>query len=429
MEIHEIHSLFLQSEGITTDSRTIKENQIFFALKGENFDGNKYAQKAIESGASYAIIDDSQLPDNEKFIKVDDTLDCLQKLATFHRDFLNIPIIAITGTNGKTTTKELISSALSKKYNLGFTQGNFNNHIGVPLTLLSFSKNTELAVVEMGANHPGEIQKLCDIAKPNYGIITNIGKAHLEGFGSFEGVVRTKSELYNYLRNSNESKIFVNADDDLLIDIAEGLSKVSYSSKAKSADINVGFVSSNPFLQLEWNGSKISTNLVGDYNLPNAAAAICVADYFSVPKEQIIDALSEYKPQNKRSQLIETKKNNTVVVDAYNANPESMRLSINNFAKLEDKEKVVILGDMLELGKSSSTEHGKILELLKSLEIKNAFLVGKEFNTLKDQYPQYKFIDSTKTLCSYISENQINNKVILLKASRGIKLEDVILYL
>lgn len=427
MDIKELYKIYTNSVGIATDSRVIKKGQIFFALKGENFNGNKYAVKAIEQGASYAIVDE-EMPDNDKIIKVDNVLECLQSLATYHRDILNIPILAITGTNGKTTTKELVSSVLLQKYKLAYTQGNFNNHVGVPLTILSFKKDTQMAVVEMGANHPKEIAALCKIAKPNFGIITNIGRAHLEGFGSFEKVVETKTELYEYLKTLPDSKVFYNADDDLLDELSRGLNTVSYGLNG-AADTHLEFIGSNPFLQIAWKTNKITTNLVGDYNFDNVAAAICVGEYFKVPEELIVEAIHNYQPKNNRSQLLQTSKNNTVIIDAYNANPESMRLSIDNFSKLNSSDKILILGDMLELGNVSYDEHKKVLEQLNKLNFSKVFIVGKEFNCLIDKYPKYKFMKNTDEVCKYLENQDLQGKTILLKASRGIQLEKTLQYL
>ncbi len=424
MNIKNLHKIFLRSKGVTTDTRTIEKGQVFFALKGENFNGNKYALNALEKGASYAVVDEDLEP-HDKLIKVDNVLECLQNLATYHRDFLNIPILAITGTNGKTTTKELISSVLAKKYNLAYTKGNFNNHIGVPLTILSFTQKTELAVVEMGANHPGEIDALCKIAKPDYGIITNIGKAHLEGFGSFEGVVQTKTELYRYLQSKTDSKLFVNADDSLLLGLSKNFESISYG-RGDNAKTKVKFKEAQPFLKLQWNNYLINTNLVGAYNFANVAAAICVGSYFEVPDNLIVEALTEYNPQNKRSQLVKTKNNNTVIVDAYNANPESMRLSISNFSNFPEKDKILILGDMLELGNQSRKEHKAIIELVEALKFKDAYFVGSHFNELKAEYKHFQFVKDTKSICELIMSNSWKNKTVLLKASRGIKLEDAL---
>ena len=427
MDIKSLHKIFLKSGGVCTDSRKIKNNEIFFALSGDNFDGNQFAKMAIEQGAGYAVISDVKYKLTEKYILVPDVLECLQKLANFHRKSLTTPIIAITGTNGKTTTKELISRVLQKKFKVAFTQGNLNNHIGVPLTLLSFNKETEIGVVEMGANHIREIAALCEIAMPDYGIINNIGKAHLEGFGSFEGVIEAKSELYNYCR-INGKKIFVNGDDELLVGLSNGMDRILYGKLAEN-DVRASFIYADPLLSLEWKNHKIDTQLVGEYNFHNVLAAITVGDYFSVPEAQICQAISEYTPQNNRSQLTKTK-SNTLIIDAYNANPSSMELSIRNFAKINFDNKLPVLGDMFELGSNSIQEHQKIIELVKSLEFKNAIFVGKAFYSFSfENYLNFDFFQSTNELSEYLKINKIKNHTILLKASRGVQLEKVLNYL
>lgn len=427
MEIKKIHQLFINSKGVTTDSRKIVEGQIFFALKGANFNGNEYALKAIEQGARYAIVDEPHYVANERIILVEDVLECLHELAKYHRKFLDISILAITGTNGKTTTKELVSAVLHKKFNLGFTKGNLNNHIGVPLTILSFNSQTEIGVVEMGANHPGEIAFLCEIAAPDYGIITNIGKAHLEGFGSFEGVIQTKNELYNYLKNYNKPAFF-NGNDELLLKLTEGMTTYTYG-KDKSFDISAEFISANPLLTVKWGSYTIKTKLVGEYNFNNVLAAICVGAFFEVDDEQIVSAIRNYQPQNNRSQLTQTEKN-TLIIDAYNANPSSMELSIRNFMNIHEPGKTMILGDMFELGASSEIEHEKILDLVKKLKPESTFFVGSYFYKFSDkQNDGFKFFETTELLCEYLEENELVGKTILLKASRGIQLEKVIEFL
>jgi len=427
MEIKKIHQLYLNSKGVTTDSRKIEEGQMFFALKGANFNGNEYAAKALEQGARYAIVDESQYVVNDNIILVDDVLVCLQELAKYHRRFLDISILAITGTNGKTTTKELVSAVLKKKFNLGFTKGNLNNHIGVPLTILSFNSQTEIGVVEMGANHPGEIAFLCEIAAPDYGIITNIGKAHLEGFGSFEGVIQTKNELYNYLRN-NHKPAFFNGNDELLSKLTEGMTKYTYG-KDKSFDISAEFVSANPLLTIKWESYVIKTKLVGEYNFNNVLASICVGAFFDVDDELIVSAIRNYQPQNNRSQLTQTEKN-TLIIDAYNANPTSMELSIKNFSNINEAGKIMILGDMFELGDNSEIEHEKILNLVEQLKPESAFFVGTQFYKFSGkQVAGFKFFETTQFLCDYFANNELVGKTILLKASRGIQLEKVIEFL
>ncbi len=426
MEIQKLHSIYLNSSGVTTDSRKIETGQLFFALKGDNFNGNKYANVAIEKGASYAIVDEAEFAKNEKFILVKNVLSALQELAKYHRKYLKIPILAITGTNGKTTTKELISRILQQKFNLGYTKGNFNNHIGVPLTLLSFTKETEMGVVEMGANHQGEIDELCGIADPDFGIITNIGKAHIEGFGSFEGVIKTKSELYVYLRKKNGT-VFINGEDNLLLKQAINLTKITYGKSSKQNTF-AEFIGSSPFLKIKWGENLITTRLVGEYNFNNILAGISVGSYFKIPTNKIISALEEYQPQNNRSQLKKTNKN-TLIIDAYNANPTSMELAIKNFLNIKEDKKALILGDMFELGKSGKEEHLKVIELVTKLGFNKAFFIGDNFYQFSNSFGQYHFFTDTLSLCNFFKSKELLNFTILLKASRGIKLEQVIEYL
>ena len=356
MKIIELYTLFKLYPKIITDSRCVENNSIFFALKGENFDGNKFAIKALESGAKYAVIDNAKFKLNDNFILVDNVLKCLQQLASFHREQFVIPLIGITGTNGKTTTKELIHTVLKRKFKTHATKGNFNNHIGVPLTLLEMPLNTEIAIIEMGANHQGEIKELCEIAKPNYGLITNIGKAHLEGFGGFEGVVKAKNELYNFIRNYGRA--FLNSDNKLLSELAENLNSIKYGTKQDS-DCFAEILEINPYVKLRWNNIDIQSNLIGKYNFENILAAICIGNFFNVAHSNIKSAVENYIPQNNRSQIVQTK-TNKILLDAYNANPTSMSLAIESFELLKSKTKVVILGDMLELGDESIFEHKEI---------------------------------------------------------------------
>jgi len=424
MDIQELHKLFLESDGVCTDSRKISKNQLFFALSGDNFDGNLFANQAIEHGAKLAIIDNAKFKISNEFHLVPNVLESLQQLALYHRKWLNTPVVAITGTNGKTTTKELISKVLQNKFNVTYTQGNLNNHIGVPLTLLRFTKETEIGVVEMGANHQNEIAQLCSIALPDFGIINNIGKAHLEGFGSFEGVVKAKTELYDYCRKNNK-KVFVNGDDSLLINLSEGLQKTLYG-KSETNDIYARFISADPFLALEWKGYNIQSQLVGEYNFYNILAAISVGVHFGVKEKEIADAIAGYKPQNNRSQLTKTA-NNTLIIDAYNANPSSMELAIKNFGNVKSSNKLLILGDMFELGTTSVLEHQKIIDLVESLKFENAIFIGKFFSEIgKDKISKFDFFLSTNDLMEYFTKNKISGYTILLKASRGIQLEKVL---
>lgn len=420
--IEQIYKLYSQKYRVTTDSRKIDDGSVFFALKGEHFDGNDFAyQVANDNIAACVVADRKDLPYHERLFIVDDSLTALQQLAKMHRERCGIPVIAITGTNGKTTTKELIAAVLSKKYNIIYTQGNFNNHLGLPLTLLQIRPETEIAVVEMGANHPGEIAQLCSIAQPDFGIITNIGKAHIEGFGSFEGVVKTKNELYQYLKAKDESqktKVFVNGNNDLLMQLSEGMDRVVYEAK----DERLKAKDRSPFLEVEWNGKNIKTKLVGEYNYENVMAAITIGRHFKVEDELIIEALESYCPTNNRSQYIKTDKNE-IVMDAYNANPTSMSHSIKNFRNISGDEHLLILGDMRELGHESAEEHHKIIMLLKELDFKNVMLVGEEFKKVNDSYDSYTDIDE---LVEHIKENDISGCKILVKGSRGVRLEKVI---
>ena len=419
----EIYQVFKQYPLISTDSRRIESNCIFFALKGENFNGNKYAEVALKEGAAYAVIDEAEYYSPAKTILVDDVLQTLKDLANLHRRKLKIPILAITGTNGKTTTKELTSAILSQKFNVSFTEGNLNNHIGVPLTLLKMNSNTEFGVVEMGANHPGEIAELCKIAEPDFGIITNIGKAHLEGFGSFEGVIKTKSELYQYIKNNNGT-IFYNSDNKILNGLTSEIgNKISYGS------INASFtgelLSSPPFVHLKVNFKKgvlyLNTNLTGDYNFENILAAACIGNYFDVDPLAIQKALKSYYPQNNRSQLI-SKNGLKIIMDAYNANPTSMQASIKSFMSNVSNNIYLILGDMLELGDYSRQEHTAILELLKNYPSAKVLTVGQNFFEIAADYNCQSFLN-VELLCEFLHETPIKNGDILIKGSRGIQLE------
>ncbi len=399
---------------------------MFFALKGENFDGNKYAHPALEAGARVAVVDDQELAVNKNCFVVRDVLKTLQELAIFHRDKLNIPVLGITGSNGKTTTKELIGRVLGKRYQTFITKGNLNNHIGVPLTVLSIRDNSEMAIVEMGANHPGEIANLCRIAKPDYGILTNIGKAHLEGFGDYQGVINAKNELYEFLA-LNQGKVFVNADDPLLMKLSAKLSQKTYGTK-NDAGLH-GFVTGkNPFLNVQLklkSGKKaIQTQLIGGYNLPNILAAACVGQYFQVDDNLICAALEEFAPENNRSQYLKTNKN-TLILDAYNANPTSMALAIRNFADLESGSKMMILGDMLELGKDRLKEHKIILELINDNDFGDVVLVGNEFH-LADPGRIFLHFSNVNEAKKYLSKEKVCDHLIFIKGSRGIQLEKLV---
>ncbi|HBS87666.1 MAG: hypothetical protein A2W91_15495 [Bacteroidetes bacterium GWF2_38_335] len=410
---------------IATDTRDIKGGEIFFALKGDNFNGNTFVSEALRQGCSYAVTDEIINSKSENVIKVENVLHTLQQLANYHRKILNIPILAITGTNGKTTTKELSFCVLSKKYHTSCTKGNLNNHIGVPLTLLSFNSMTEIGVVEMGANHIGEIDFLCKIAEPDYGLITNIGKAHIEGFGSYEGVITAKSELYNYLNNI-KAPVFYNSDNSILNKLYKS-KPVGYALSVKDG-FYVKVVDRNPFLEVEIHNEKgekvkVRSNLFGDYNAENIAAAACIGDYFNISLNEIKSAIESYIPSNNRSQVYQTSKN-TLYLDMYNANPTSMHAAISNFA-FADGDKVLILGDMLELGKVSANEHREIIALVKKLKFTTVFFAGKEFKSVKDNH-EFHFFSSSDELKEFLKANPISGKSLLIKGSRGIKLEKLV---
>jgi len=421
--IETIYQHYQKTYKVSTDSRKIEQDAVFFALKGENFDANDFALQVAEQGmARLVVADRKDLPKHERILVVDDTLKTLQDLAAYHRQQMKATVLSITGTNGKTTTKELISAVLAKKYNIIHTMGNLNNHIGVPLTLLSIKPETEIAVVEMGANHPGEIDFLCRIADPDYGLITNIGKAHLEGFGSFEGVIKTKTELYRHIKAHGKA-VFVNQGNPLLWEQSEGQERISYGRHC-AADTPVAPAKCDPYLGVFWKKRLIQTHLVGSYNFENVAAAIGVGHYFKVDENDIIEALEQYTPTNSRSQVIETEKNQ-ILMDAYNANPTSMRAALINFASICGEQHLLILGDMRELGTASEEEHRNILALMKELGFKEASLVGQNFCAYNDN-PNWKTFAKVEDLCQYIESHPIEGKHILVKGSRGIQLEKVL---
>lgn len=424
MNIKHIHQLFLESNGICTDTRKLKKNQLFIALKGENFDGNVYAVSAIEQGASYAITDDPSIV-HPKIITTTNALETLQDLAKFHRKHLNLPIIALTGSNGKTTTKELILATLSTQYNCIATKGNLNNHIGVPLTLLSMNQNTEIGVVEMGANHLKEIAQLCEIALPNYGYITNIGKAHLEGFGSEENILIGKTELYKHIQKNN-GILFCNAQDKKLMPIAKKQQTIFFF-KEHYNKISIELDKTSPFLTLFANKHHIQSNLVGAYNFTNIAAAITIANYFKIEISNIKTAIEKYIPKNNRSQLTH-KGTNKIIMDAYNANPSSMKAAIDNFIhmKTEEKQKTVVLGDMFELGTYAHKEHQSLVDFLTSSTIKKVFLCGSHFMSCKINSDKIIAFPDTKHLISHLQKQPLANNFMLIKGSRGMKLEKIL---
>lgn len=422
-DIERIYELYKGAYTVTTDSRTITPGCVFVALKGEHFDGNDFALKVAEEGiAACVIADRPDLPKHNRLFVVNDSLKALQELAKHHRETLGLPIIGITGTNGKTTTKELVSAVLSKKYNIVYTRGNFNNQLGVPLTLLRIKPEVELAVVEMGASHPGDIDELTNLGEPDYGMITNIGRAHLRDFGGYEGVIKTKNEMYQYIA-AHKGLLFVNEDNDLLMGLAKDIDKVTYGT-CQGAGTKGKMLSANPYLSVEWNGYKIDTQLVGDYNFENVMAAICIGKYFKVDDKDIVEALSSYCPTNNRSQVIETGKNR-VIMDAYNANPTSMSHAIRNFRNICSDHNVLILGDMLELGEESEKEHKAIIQLLKELRFQLVFLVGSEFAKVASNSTYFTVNDVDK-LIRYITLNPISGYDILVKGSNGIHLNKII---
>lgn len=422
-QIQDIYSIFEQHPSVSTDTRNIKKGDLFFALKGPHFDANALAIKAIEQGASYAIVDDKSLPQHPQLIQVNNVLKSLQHLANYHRKKMNATVIGITGSNGKTTTKELVARVLSKKYTTLFTEGNLNNHIGVPLTLLRLKSDTEMAVIEMGANHIGEIRQMCLIAEPNFGIITNIGKAHLEGFGGAVGVINAKSELYAYI-DDHAGMLFVNKDNALLNRLSANIKRFTFGSDL-SNDLYCELVSSDPYLNIAWeyrsSQSVVYSRIIGSYNAENIAAAIAIGCYFGVEKESVNHAIEQYQSENNRSQLVETKKNR-VILDAYNANPNSMEAAIRNFDKMRERKAWLILGDMLELGNESDHEHANILKLVTDLDFNHVILVGPLFERVYGGDDWHIFPDVEK-LAIHLQKKPIENCDILLKGSRGIQLE------
>lgn len=427
----ELYQKFLECGSVTTDSRNCPEGSMFFALKGGNFNGNQYALNALENGCKYAVVDDATVAVDNRFILVEDVLKSLQDLAAKHRRALGVTIIGITGSNGKTTTKELVSAVLSKKGNVLYTQGNLNNHIGVPLTLLRLTPQYKIAVVEMGANHPGEIATLVNIAQPDYGIITNVGRVHLEGFGNFEGVKKTKGELYDYLR-SHGGMAFLLTDSADLKEMASGLRTIGYGS----TDCDTNYVSgeltsdaTSAYISVKVKcfdqSTEIKTNLIGTYNLPNILAAVCVGRFFDVPLSDVKSAIEDYKPTNNRSQLVKTA-SNTLIVDAYNANPTSMAAAIRNFAQLNMPSKMCILGDMGEIGAESLNEHKKIVSLLKESGLNNVYFVGKTF---REASTGYKYFENVNVLKEYLASNPLKNVTILIKGSNSNHLSTLVEFL
>lgn len=424
MEIHELYAVFLQHPSIQTDTRKLQTGDIFFALKGPDFNGNKFAQQALKAGAAYAVVDEPVNFMDDRLITTTDVLETLQQLAKYHREQFTIPFIAITGSNGKTTTKELIHQVLSTTYITYTTAGNFNNHIGIPLTILSVKKDAEIAVIEMGANHIKEIEGYCIYTLPTHGLITNAGKAHLEGFGGIEGVKKGKGELFDYLRIYNGTA-FILSDFDYLITMSKGIQTIK-TYGTQDAEITGVAVPDKEFLEVTMTAGttikNIKTHLVGNYNLPNVLAAVAVGKYFKVPDEKIKSALENYIPSNSRSQMIE-KKGNKIILDAYNANPSSMKAAIENFAAMDGADKVLLLGGMMELGDESVAEHAALITLLSKYNWKNVVLVGGDFD--KTAHPFTYFKTSTEAK-EWLQQQQFTNTILLVKGSRSMQMEKVL---
>jgi UDP-N-acetylmuramoyl-tripeptide--D-alanyl-D-alanine ligase len=426
MQLSELYSIFLQNPIICTDTRKLSKGCLFFALKGDNFNGNKFAKQAIEEGAAYAIIDEEQYQKNDQCLLVNNVLETLQGLAKCHRQQLALPVIAIVGSNGKTTTKELITSVLQTKYNLLSTPGNFNNHIGLPLTLLMLKKEHQLAVIEMGANHVTENAFLCEIAVPSHGLVTNNGKDHLEGFGSMEGVIQSNAELFDYLEK-HQGIAFVNCHDEVLMNKSKHIkSRILYgnSEQEKISEIET-FIKPNyfqPTINFQLQGLNINSPLSGDYNFDNILAAISIGLHFGLNPEEIKKGIEAYSPKNLRSQLIE-KENNRIFLDAYNANPSSMEASIRNFMAMPGENKVLILGDMFELGKYEEEEHQNMVQFCLNQKVEQAILVGKAFNKTQTNYQKF---ETTPELIDFLKSNPIANSFVFLKGSRGMKIESLV---
>ena len=427
MNIQKIHQLFIKSNSVSIDTRNIKENDIFFTIKGPNFDGNKFAAEAIEKGCSYVISDNLQVCElSDKIIYVKNSTETLQKLANYHRRTLNAKIIAITGSNGKTTTKEILLNVLKSRYNTIATKGNLNNHLGVPLTLLSMDMDTEIGIIEMGANHLKEIEALCKIAEPDYGYITNFGNAHLEGFKTIEGVIKGKSELYEYLK-SNSKLIFYNSQNNTQSNvIGEYTNSFSYGINAND-DCQLTKVKSSDNIQVSYKNKTISSKIYGDYNFDNICIAIAIGDFYNIDFEDIKKGVENYLPDNNRSQIT-TKESNTIILDAYNANPTSMDLAIKSFEKLKHTNKVIIAGDMFELGEESNKYHQKIVNYLESTSNIEIFIVGVNFSKTNHSN-KIKSLVTTDELITDLMKLKIKNSSILIKGSRGMELEKVIKYI
>ena len=428
MKVEQLYDLYLNASGVSTDSRHIKKGNLFFALSGPNFNGNTFAGDALDKGANYAVIDDPNFKISEKCIVVDNALQALQHLANYHRKKVKAKIIGITGSNGKTTSKELINTVLSTTYKTYATEGNLNNHIGVPLTLLRIKPEIEYAIIEMGANHMGEIKSYCKVAEPDYGIITNIGKAHIEGFGSLEGVKKAKSELYRFIATKRGGTAFVNLDHDYLIKLAKGINNVITYGTSGNADYRGQLTASDPFLEVIFYGSEeveIKSQLIGNYNLENIILAATIGDYFNVPAGHIKKGIENYVPSNNRSQIIK-KERNTIILDAYNANPSSVKVALESFYQQKSSKKVAIIGDMLELGKNSFTEHYEIAKQAEKMHLHKLALVGSEFAALEGKIDAH-FFPTVADCKIWFDQQFFTDTTILIKGSRKIGLEKLVL--
>jgi UDP-N-acetylmuramoyl-tripeptide--D-alanyl-D-alanine ligase len=421
MDIKSIHHYFLNCNSVSIDTRKIEPGCMFVAIKGDNFDANVFAKEALEKGASFVIIDNPKYFIDDRTVVVEDSLNTLQELAKYHRDYLNIPIIALTGSNGKTTTKELIQVVLAKKFNTKATFGNLNNHIGVPLTLLSFTKDTEVGIVEMGANHQKEIEFLCEIAKPDFGYITNFGKAHLEGFGGVEGVIKGKSEMYTYLGNHHKT-VFVNLNDPIQVQKTAKINSYTFGLNSPNADVLINAINANPFVEVVVNDTKITSHLIGLYNSNNINAAVSIGIKFGVSLRDIKSAIEGFVPQNNRSQIVSVN-SNEIILDAYNANPSSMVVALENFFQLDNKNKIAILGDMFELGEESLEEHKSIIELVIKNNSAITYFIGKDFFANKIQNENCHFFLTFEDFSKSFNGKEINNSLLLIKGSRGMALE------
>ncbi len=425
MEIKELYDLYKKSYKVVKDTRDDVNNAIYFSLKGENFNGNKYALQALENGANYAVIDEEAYQVDQRMILVEDALTSLQQLATYHRQQLKFPILALTGSNGKTTSKELIHAVLNEQFNCYATKGNFNNHIGVPLSLLSMTPEHNFGVVEMGANHQLEIENLCEIALPDFGYITNFGRVHLEGFGSFEGVVKGKTEMYRHIKKHGK-KVFVNEDDPIQMEKSTGMDRILFG--VRGTDYKVTFLGADPFVRIEFCGIHIESQLIGSYNFANIAAAVSMGKYFGVQLEKIKRAIEGFVPDNNRSQII-NRESNRIILDAYNANPNSMEVAIHNLANLSAVNKVAILGDMFELGKDSAMEHQKIADLAVKSDLDRVYLIGETFAKTKVSNKEVVLLKSFEEFTEHFKGHSLKDTTVLIKASRGMALERVLDYL